>query len=821
MAKSALEKDLEKQYEEAKLKQSGEIAQAEIEVYEGQVYEAKNAYEEAKKKRADARSKLPEDIPNDPYYKERLLEAQYIKDRVQSPEQREEVDEYTAEIKKQQKAKSTIQVLDKEIPELYLSAVKESERVESKVTKAKVAEEQRQMSLLSGIQSQITVEQKRQSDVAEQKRIAEEARLQKIANAKAVEEKRILDIAQAKEKATQEIITKNKEYWATPKNERGWLNEKAIHHARIQGVSVQDGDIKYYEGGIFTDSYYNRASEILGISVAQARQVSQTGRRTQSGKSRDNALRQIQDSIDGGNRQEQYTQHRVLAKKTTASAYANMSAKEKLTSSATATMFATNHDMSASEISQKNEEKKAVQLEAISDMTGGLLGNKQSQPAEKNTMKVYEKDELYKMTQGTIGTKKDVTAEVIPIINKQREIQLANRRQQEYVKELRAGNIGTANALSSPQTTQSYTGTSTVNLGTFLKERGLTAKTAPDSMFKPDYSEKLENARAQTKVSGEMGDLRTQSGMFTGRVNQPYQMQKAGGKEIGERKQAGKRIDVFKAPIQTQSVEGSTKLKFTNLKDPIVGKTDSSKPLEQKGVSGFGVTPPQTAKDMVYDYSVVSHKPSDFPLLGGATFQAYTPVTFGTQKEADDYVKSAPTQKVFSGTDNDLWNRFQYASAVDSGEVIHPRETPTLTDDVRYYANVVTRPLVNLGASVVNMTQDRQVPIYQTGAERLIGGTIDDVASLDPMKGSGVTGAYNYVAEDPLRAVLELPAEAVMWVTGGKAVSLSVKGIGAGKTVLANAKFIPQPVKAVGTNCLLYTSPSPRDQRGSGMAGSG
>ena len=129
-----------------------------------------------------------------------------------------------------------------------------------------------------------------------------------------------------------------------------------------------------------------------------------------------------------------------------------------------------------------------------------------------------------------------------------------------------------------------------------------------------------------------------------------------------------------------------------------------------------------------------------------------------------------------------MWNKFQYASAVDSGEVIHPRETPSILDDVRYYANVMNRPLINLGASVVNLTQpqDKQIPIYQTGAERLIGGTIDDVASLDPMKGTGVTGAYNYVAEDPLRAVLELPAEAVMWVAGGKAVSLGVKGINSG-----------------------------------------
>ena len=78
MVKTAKEKELEKQIAEATAKQAGEIAQAQIEVYEGQNFEARQKWEEAKQKRAQARSKLPEKIPDDPEYKERLLEAQYI-----------------------------------------------------------------------------------------------------------------------------------------------------------------------------------------------------------------------------------------------------------------------------------------------------------------------------------------------------------------------------------------------------------------------------------------------------------------------------------------------------------------------------------------------------------------------------------------------------------------------------------------------------------------------------------------------------------------------------------------------------------------------
>ena len=172
MAKTAKEKELEKQMAEAEAKKAGEIAQAQIEVYEGQNYEAKNAYQEAKSKRGTARSKLPEEIPTDPYYKERLLEAQYIKANISSPEHSEEhkhVASYTAEIKKQQKAKSTIQVLDKQIPQLYASAVAESKAVETKAEKAKVVEIKRQEELITGFQTAIVTEQK-----AEVKRVADE-----------------------------------------------------------------------------------------------------------------------------------------------------------------------------------------------------------------------------------------------------------------------------------------------------------------------------------------------------------------------------------------------------------------------------------------------------------------------------------------------------------------------------------------------------------------------------------------------------------------------------------------------------------------------
>ena len=161
MVKSAKEKELEKQIAEATAKQAGEVAQAQIEVYEGQNFEARQKWEEAKQKRAQARSKLPEEIPDDPEYKERLLEAQYIEARVVSPKQVEQVREYRDEIKKRQQAKETVQVLDKEIPQLYAKAVEESKEVEKKAEQAKQAEIKKQEALITSYQKQITEEKQR------------------------------------------------------------------------------------------------------------------------------------------------------------------------------------------------------------------------------------------------------------------------------------------------------------------------------------------------------------------------------------------------------------------------------------------------------------------------------------------------------------------------------------------------------------------------------------------------------------------------------------------------------------------------------------
>jgi hypothetical protein len=133
----------------------------------------------------------------------------------------------------------------------------------------------------------------------------------------------------------------------------------------------------------------------------------------------------------------------------------------------------------------------------------------------------------------------------IPIILKQRATELANRRQQQYVTELRAGNVGLATALDKPQTTQSYKGESTVNIKAFMKERGYAdTDKIPDSIF--STPEKLSSARQQASRGGtqEMGDL-----MKT----VPVRMSPAGGDVIAQRKFAQERIHQFD-PIIPQNI---------------------------------------------------------------------------------------------------------------------------------------------------------------------------------------------------------------------------------------------------------------------------
>ncbi len=202
----------------------------------------------------------------------------------------------------------------------------------------------------------------------------------------------------------------------------------------------------------------------------------------------------------------------------------------------------------------------------------------------------------------------------------------------------------------------------------------------------------------------------------------------------------------------------------------------------------------------MYEYTVRSNQKTVFPLMSGETFEASTPVTFDTKKEAEDYVKSKPKERVFSGTDNEAWNRLMFAPAVYTGEIPDPRETGDFQGTARLVGSTILSPSVSVASSVINLTQpeDKQIPIYRTGSDILIGDTIKDFEEGQPLRGSGVTGLGKYIEQDLLRAGLELPAEVAMGIGGGWAVSGAVRGAGVGVRIAGQ----------VGSNIVQSSAPT-------------
>ncbi|MFB5634812.1 MAG: hypothetical protein ACE5SV_08135, partial [Candidatus Nitrosomaritimum aestuariumsis] len=99
--------------------------------------------------------------------------------------------------------------------------------------------------------------------------------------------------------------------------------------------------------------------------------------------------------------------------------------------------------------------------------------------------------------------------------------------QKEYTKALREGKVNLATALLNQRTAGGYTGPNTVNIETFLTERGYDLskpEEIPDSIFKP---EKQLKARAQAskavKNNSEMGDLRLLANTYKKRNFGPNQ----------------------------------------------------------------------------------------------------------------------------------------------------------------------------------------------------------------------------------------------------------------------------------------------------------
>ena len=280
------------------------------------------------------------------------------------------------------------------------------------------------------------------------------------------------------------------------------------------------------------------------------------------------------------------------------------------------------------------------------------------------------KDDPFRKSYGTEPPKDLVANYLQPIekpkpvdlskeMQKQKEIELSNVRQQQYTKELREGNVGIADALLNPQTNQTITGEDTRNLETFLSERGYNLaepEKIPDSVLTSPvkYTEAREAASDKSKP---MGDLRTKEpyyagfGVKDGKMDFKYKYPEASAETQLLRKEAKERVAQYDPVMPlTQTVDG--KMRFTNLKDPQVGTLESGDTLTKKDFNPYSASDP-IGMAQGYQYVVPSKGVTAFPTITGQTFEAKTPTSFDTEAEAKAYLKESKP-KVFSGTDNDL-----------------------------------------------------------------------------------------------------------------------------------------------------------------------
>jgi len=391
------------------------------------------------------------------------------------------------------------------------------------------------------------------------------------------ETKRLADLAikEEKQRAKQEVIDKNKAFFDSGKR---FYGGKEIHHAKLQGVPTQEGEIKYYDGGKFTDSYYERAGKQMGITTEQARKVSQAGRISQSGKARDQVLRSFQDPT--GASEALYQENRRLAAKVTASAYGAIAVK------------------------------KAQELNKLSTVSGGVIGKAAGTDIHSSSSLVGTN---VKAPQGSYAE----------------QIETARRTQRTI--DLRAGNVGLATALLEPVTTQEYTNTSgnTSALSltkTFLTERGYDLNNldaVPDSVFEPTkYTTARKQATKSEKTNTPMGDL---TKLIPAQPTM-YEKKKVGTAQVGatlnEYYKTVPNADLVKRTEARERLESIGK--------PVI----SVQPMQ-------GPVQPDSTPQTKWQVSSGLTKTVTIPTMGGGTYSAQVPtnpMVFDTKEQAQAYI---------------------------------------------------------------------------------------------------------------------------------------------------------------------------------------
>jgi len=347
----------------------------------------------------------------------------------------------------------------------------------------------------------------------------------------------------------------------------------------------------------------------------------------------------------------------------------------------------------------------------------------------------------------------------------------ANIIQKQYVQDLRDGKVGLAQALLKPQTPQRYSPGNTVNLKQYLTERGYDVtkpETIPDSVLTTPvkYDAVRKQARYAVKTETPMGDLRSfipQQPRISDAVLQQRQ----------------------KAMANIAASKGGSFIGYGDDGTPVQG------PPKVSTETKWTVTDPNKTQT------------TTIPTMLGESYVVQAPVsyTFETKEEAESFAKTLQPQQNKIKTDNEFVNALRYSDLVDSGEVINPKDTPSLADDILYYSSAGLRPIYNIGLTGYNLAQDKQVPTQPTTLESFAGGLIESgqFALSGGQEGRPLEqtmgDTWKYVSSDPLRSIVEIPAEVGIGLLGGKALQgIGKVGIVAKESLKTSAKT-PQVIK--------------------------
>ena len=347
----------------------------------------------------------------------------------------------------------------------------------------------------------------------------------------------------------------------------------------------------------------------------------------------------------------------------------------------------------------------------------------------------------------------------------------ANIIQKQYVQDLRDGKVGLAQALLKPQTPQRYSPGNTVNLKQYLTERGYDInrpETIPDSVLTTPvkYDAARKQARYAVKTETPMGDLRSfipQQPRISDAVLQQRQ----------------------KAMANIAASKGGSFIGYGDDGTPVQG------PPKVSTETKWTVTDPNKTQT------------TTIPTMLGESYVVQAPVsyTFETKEEAESFAKTLQPQQNKIKTDNEFVNALRYSDLVDSGEVINPKDTPSLADDILYYSSAGLRPIYNIGLTGYNLAQDKQVPTQPTTLESFAGGLIESgqFALSGGQEGRPLEqtmgDTWKYVSSDPLRSIVEIPAEVGIGLLGGKALQgIGKVGIVAKESLKTSAKT-PQVIK--------------------------